>query len=519
MKLFFVGLLCAVAQLATAQCPYNVSASLGSQTTGPSPSTTCVETPGGSGHWLITVTAHGLSSTVAGQLARLDVEVTGGTSGSACSIIIDGTDQSPKDGVVELECVLQLGNIATQSVLGTVNLVTLSDDALDSALVIATGSQVFGDLIELYANALAGSIFVDGDVGSIYLHAPWSVVPWAAASSTATFQFTGNVLGTIYVNGRIHDLDVGGSIGSLASPAAILSHGTNYYGTSTNVGRVACEHFFGRFDAFAFDSGYMPVERFEVRRDLHGQVFIPWGFAGSLPAVEVGQDLYGHIAVGTFLPAQTSAIIIGGDLLPSGSVDIFRWMRSGNYEPPLLDIVGDIEGTISIGDHAEYAAHNPTSPTVLGYGRLTANHNLMFFSHFTQASKLLLRGPIEQDAVLNINGAFAGTIETLIDAPILGQIIVNADAGTGTLSGAALLNIDATPIALQPFPLYNNLAAQLGGGAIGAVPFNMHAPDCGPPSGSLIQLSTTDPSPDTVRIRLHPRQTAYLEVDVHKSVA
>lgn len=98
MRLFFVGVLCAVAHFATAQCPYNASASLGSQTTGPTPAITCVETPSASGHWVITVTAHGLSSTVAGQLAHLHVEVTGGTMGSSRSVIIDGTDQLPKDG-------------------------------------------------------------------------------------------------------------------------------------------------------------------------------------------------------------------------------------------------------------------------------------------------------------------------------------------------------------------------------------------------------------------------------------
>lgn len=68
-------------------------------------------------------------------------------------------------------------------------------------------------------------------------------------------------------------------------------------------------------------------------------------------------------------------------------------------------------------------------------------------------------------------------------------------------NGSGLLHYDTLPVALTPIPDYANLSVQLGGGAVGVVPFDLHGPDCLPASGAQIFLSTTDPHPTEVRIR------------------
>ncbi|MDQ7014341.1 MAG: hypothetical protein Q9O74_10655, partial [Planctomycetota bacterium] len=57
-----------------------------------------------------------------------------------------------------------------------------------------------------------------------------------------------------------------------------------------------------------------------------------------------------------------------------------------------------------------------------------------------------------------------------------GQVIINANNNSGTWTGAVAVNSTA----LAPVPYYNNIAEDIGGGAVGLVPYYLHYNDCTP---------------------------------------
>jgi hypothetical protein len=67
---------------------------------------------------------------------------------------------------------------------------------------------------------------------------------------------------------------------------------------------------------------------------------------------------------------------------------------------------------------------------------------------------------------------------------LTGQIILNANATPNEAWGAGLVKFgpdgDPNQFSLSPVPYYNNKSADIGGGAVGLVPYNCHLKDCDP---------------------------------------
>ncbi len=67
-----------------------------------------------------------------------------------------------------------------------------------------------------------------------------------------------------------------------------------------------------------------------------------------------------------------------------------------------------------------------------------------------------------------------------------GQVIINANNNSGAWTGAVAVNSTA----LAPVPYYNNIAADVGGGAVGLVPYYLHYKDCTPIGNKYNETST-----------------------------
>ncbi len=61
-----------------------------------------------------------------------------------------------------------------------------------------------------------------------------------------------------------------------------------------------------------------------------------------------------------------------------------------------------------------------------------------------------------------------------------GQVIVNADNGGYAWNGAVEFGPSGSATQLSPVPYYNNKSADIGGGAVGLVPYSCHLKDCDP---------------------------------------
>lgn len=86
---------------------------------------------------------------------------------------------------------------------------------------------------------------------------------------------------------------------------------------------------------------------------------------------------------------------------------------------------------------------------------------------------------------ITVDGSLSGSI-TLDSGGLDSQIIVNAGNGSGTWTGPVtvgsyVLDNGSTQPDLAPY--YERLSSEIGGGAIGLVPFNVHGTDCDPVDG------------------------------------
>lgn len=88
---------------------------------------------------------------------------------------------------------------------------------------------------------------------------------------------------------------------------------------------------------------------------------------------------------------------------------------------------------------------------------------------------------------LRIAGSLSGTITvgSVGNPGLSGQIVLNAADTGGSWTGGVRVG-GSTGLLLSPEGLYPQLSSELGGGAVGLVPFNLHKQDCTPPDGGSI---------------------------------
>lgn len=89
-----------------------------------------------------------------------------------------------------------------------------------------------------------------------------------------------------------------------------------------------------------------------------------------------------------------------------------------------------------------------------------------------------------QLALFSTQPYVAGGLQFATPQGLKGQVIVGS-SGAGLWSGApvTLLQNQVPVTTLSPIPYYDQLSAEIGAGAVGQAPFNLHGTNCDPPNG------------------------------------
>jgi hypothetical protein len=93
---------------------------------------------------------------------------------------------------------------------------------------------------------------------------------------------------------------------------------------------------------------------------------------------------------------------------------------------------------------------------------------------------------VSNSTILRIGGNLLSTLSIDGDDYLEGQVIFNANNVEGhgwSSSSYIILGPVSESITLTPRPHYNQVSSSLGGGAVGNVPYNIHASECSPVNG------------------------------------
>lgn len=494
---------------AIANSPFRVQAALITGSSPSDPVVTCVETAPNSGIWDIEIALANAAPPANGEKAQLTILVENFTPGPGTGdkigiIRIDAKDHFPFDGKADLEVRLQLGG--TDPLTADIDWIGLGDSVFDTDLLLINPSFVKGSVGTIAVNWIE-NLFIDGDVAEILTGWNQGGVYAGTANSISNLTVTGDVTGTIYVgHGTADRIAVTGDVGSPTNQATILVRSHLPPGVGLAIGEFSCRSMAANFQVgLAYANGLPEVRRIAIGGNQHGFLFLPLALYRETPPLEIAGDVAGEVVIGSAITftVDDRAIRVFGDIQASGSVKVAKWADTLPVTQPktIVGIGGTVWGRLVLG-----------SPLVTGSGGIYPGNGTIL-GGFTQeipagvgASGILeFRGDINADGVINISGGFAGEIRIAEGLNLAGQVIINSDAsGSDLFTGSAVLDFDTFPVSLTPIPNYTNLSAELGGGAIGVVPFNLHAPDCEPPSGSLITVHTGlngIQAPQEVRIR------------------
>lgn len=277
------------------------------------------------------------------------------------------------------------------------------------------------------------------------------------ALSDELFVIGGNAFGSIDFGGQT----VGGvfNTGVINRPLKVTGTVTNTIETETLTRTATTNGFIdidGEVNPFATGTALIDIE--EIVGDAY--VEVASNLAGLIDIAEVVDD--------SGDPAAVPSLTIGGSVLglQAGQATPLRINVSDDWDG-FLDVTGDFDGDAIFGGDV-------TSTTTIG---------------------------LDAGGALVIAGSLSGDLDF---GSISGQVVVNADGfGSDTwTSTSAVVN----GVTLTRLPHYPELPSDIGGGAIGLVPFSIHREACVPVHDSTVNetcAATMKPGPCDVQIRFY----------------
>jgi hypothetical protein len=292
----------------------------------------------------------------------------------------------------------------------------------DLSLVVTEGN--FSGSVQ--ANDLLGSdelhqgLLIGGAVkGPIVLRHVYGDIEVGSCSTSGQIIITGNLQASILATGNIASVEVGGNITHSVRDNSPVP--TIIRSASGSIGRITVQGSISEDDCFPPEScGFYPV-RFHACRGF-GEIRC----AQAARVLISGTDPQRRVPIGAF----RCGTLIGGDIICS-TFEVFEVL-----------------------DHM--------------IANLACDH-------------------IAEGVTLRVGGSLMGNITT--GSALEGQIILNAGDYTPGGDWRAEIRIEAEiPVVLGPLahhpdaaPFYSRSCSELGHGAVGLVPFNLHQDDCDPP--------------------------------------
>ena len=279
-----------------------------------------------------------------------------------------------------------------------------------------------------------GRVLTDGDVVGTGV----PPVVESPSGSISRIQIGGDLLGDLSApNGTILRVEVTGDIGSPASLVSISANGR-----------------------FAFAGPIQLISASSIYADI------------DIPGDAQGQSELRRL--------ETTGATSAGDFVGSLNVGYVGFCQPGDLG---ISILGDLDADIdltSIADRDIIVGGTFLPGRFVRYGtRLGVNPDKPQCSGFTARFIVLAPQGLQGQVIVNASDTF-------------GEWLDNVEIGTG--AGQVILG----PSQAQPdqAPFYDRLSADLGGGAVGVVPFNVHPRDSEPDLSATLATP-----PDEVRIR------------------
>lgn len=309
------------------------------------------------------------------------------------------------------------------SLVGTINvdqLFRFDANVAIQAEVRAGGAGNGGTfIVEAASIASNGSVVLEANnIGRVTVGSHAGRIE-ATAGTITTVEVANDVSGLIVAtNGAIGTVTVGGQIQGPSSTVRVAA--------KTGIASVTASSIVGSISANS-GGGTGKLKRLQTTTGA---------FSGNLACVAVESDL------------TNGGIFIAGDL--TGELDV----RSGGIKEPIV-VTGNVASTGSI--------------SVTEGGALVDDST--------------------HDGRITIGGALSGTITINQNQGIAGQVVVNAASQSSTWTGpvqsetgGSLLLLDDGASQPNQAPYYQRVSADLGGGAVGQVPFHTYDVDCNPPN-------------------------------------
>ncbi len=296
----------------------------------------------------------------------------------------------------------------------------------------------------------------------------------------------GNFLGSLGNEGQkseISVLRVTGDIGTPSSPAVFLLF--NMYGLA-HIGTIECDNMY-------IDLGITgALRRVETQGVLVGDLDCIWlkVFNANLGVNNAGVfigsgDLTGKISTWSGSTRFDADISIPGDISIAGQV-IVGVLPSGRT----ISVGGNHDGTISTGSAAGTMSISGDVNGLIQVGAPFVSADLdgaILVGGILDKDGIVVYGDMGPAANITIASDFFSSIT--ITGAHEGQIIINAANNSSLWFGD--VSVDTTvlgPTQVQPFlaPFYEELSSNLGGGAVGLVPFNFHPIDSDPDHDTIV---------------------------------
>ncbi len=228
--------------------------------------------------------------------------------------------------------------------------------------------------------------------------------------------------------------------------------------------------------------GDSSISTVQSNSGIFGDVLAPYG--SIINQVYANNDIGSAGRPVTIYGKNGVKIVQGNNLYADIGVDL----TAGTPSMQRMRAIGNFTGTLVAG-HVDQVGTG-TANTALNIGG-DLSGNVLVQSYF--AGSINVTGDVAVGSLLRIGGSLNSSGHTFTSGPVKGQVIINGLNQGSTWTVPA--TVDGT--SLTGIPTYAQTSSQLGGGAIGRTPFQLHTNDCDPPNGGAY------PSLNRIKLRFY----------------
>lgn len=201
--------------------------------------------------------------------------------------------------------------------------------------------------------------------------------------------------------------------------------------------------------------------------------------------------------------ARASASITASSVSSTGRVAIAGFWNMS------MNVAGEMNGELSAGESLfstlQVGSVGSTGTMTFAGMLNTNNAQPKIICGGGMAGAITVNGAFAPNSRIYIGDSLASTgtvtVGTSAAAGLAGQMVINRNADAGVWDGTVRYRGETGPVLAPGSPIgnYSSSAADIGGGAVGVVPYRIHLADCVPASGNYFTRAQFEPTPVLIR--------------------